>query len=63
MSIIKNEATQRVIKIVIFALLIVGIVAGGFFGGKKSAKLINRYLKAKTFEECKIPFRSDGSVR
>jgi hypothetical protein len=33
MSIIKNEATQRVIKIVIFALLIVGIVAGGFFGG------------------------------
>ena len=33
MSIIKNEATQRVIKIVIFALLIVGIVVGGFFSG------------------------------
>ena len=33
------------------------IKSGGFFGGKKSAKLINKYLKVKTFEECKIPFR------
>ena len=33
MSIIKNEATQRVIKIVVFAVLIVGIVVGSFFSG------------------------------
>ena len=25
------------------------IKSGGFFGGKKSAKLINKYLKVKTF--------------
>jgi len=32
------------------------IKAGGFFWGNKSSKIINRYLKVKTFEECKIPF-------
>lgn len=39
------DVTVRVIK------------AGGFFSGKKVTKVISSNLKAKTFEECKIPFR------
>lgn len=33
------------------------IRAGGFLGGKKSIKIITKYLKAENFEDCKIPFR------
>lgn len=33
------------------------IRAGGFFSGKKATKIINKNLTAKTFDECKIPFR------
>ena len=55
-----EEMEQALAKLKISDIMDVNlrpIKAGGFFGGKKSAKLINKYLKVKTFEECKIPFR------
>ena len=55
-----SEMEQALAKLKISDIMDVNlrpIKAGGFFGGKKSAKLINKYLKVKTFEECKIPFR------
>lgn len=33
------------------------IKSGGFFGGRKAVKLIDKMLTAKTFGDCKIPFR------
>lgn len=55
-----EEMEQALAKLKISDIMDVNlrpIKSGGFFAGKKSAKLINKYLKVKTFEECKIPFR------
>ena len=54
------EMEQALVKLKISDIMDVNmrpIKAGGFFSGKKSAKLISKYLKVKKIEECQIPFR------